>query len=459
MNMRKIIIPLLILVTILCYGKDNSGAVNEKMLKEIRNSIKMDKYTIAVQNAISNNDIKALALNRSKQGQIDKQFAYRIDTPTITNQKSTGRCWLFTALNVLRPKIVEKYNLDDFKFSENYLFFWDQFEKANLFLEGVIKTRKDDIDNRKVQWLFQHPIGDGGVWSMMPGIAKKYGFVPKEIMPETYQSESTSMMRRILRRKLREQGLELREQAKKSNKSLHALKTEMLSDIYRILCLSLGTPPEKFSWRYTAKNDSVITTKVMTPKEFYNEAVDYNLNRYIMLMDDPTREYNKLYEIEFDRNLYDGLNWTFVNIPSDEIKKYAKKSILNDEPMYFSCDVGKQLDRDEGIVDVNQYDYESLFGIKFDMNKKGRILSYESGSSHGMSLMGIDTTSNGKITKWLLENSWGKDSGYNGFLIMTDEWFDEYMFRLVIKEEFIPEKIKKITKDKPIMLPPWDRMF
>jgi len=459
MSKGKVILVLAIIFTIVAFGANNNGAISEKDLVKIQESFEMDKYTKAMQNAVSNGTIKTLALNREEMGKIDHHFAHKIKTPGITNQKSSGRCWLFTSLNVLRPQIVEKYNLDDFNFSENYLFFWDQFEKANLFLENIIQTKDKDIDHRRVQWLFRHPIGDGGVWSMMPGIAEKYGVVPEQAMMESHNSENTSWMRRLLRRKLREQGLQLRDMKDKSDKYLHKKKVEMLSDIYRILAISLGTPPREFTWRYVAKDDSVITSKKYTPQEFFTEVIDDDLFSYVMLMDDPTRDYSKLYEIEYDRNRYDGQNWIFINLPVNEIKQYAKESILSDEPMYFSCDVGKQLNNDDGILALNQYDFESVFGMAFAMDKKERILSYESGSYHGMALIGVDTTETGETSKWLLENSWGADSGYKGFLIMTDDWFDEYMFRLVVKREFLPEKVLNILDDKPILLPPWDRMY
>ncbi len=450
---------LLLLFLIGAFAIANDGAISEKMLKEIQGSFERNAYTKATQNAISNNKIHMLALNRDKVQHIDKNFSYRIDIPSITDQQSSGRCWLFTSLNVLRPKIVEKYNLEDFEFSENYLFFWDQFEKANLFLENIIATKDKDINDEYVRFLLRGPIGDGGVWNMMPGIAEKYGFVPKEIMEETYHSSHTREMRGILKTKLRTQAMDLRKMKTNSKRKLRNAKTEMLKDIYRILSLCLGTPPQEFTWRYTEKDGDHLVKKTMTPQEFYRDAVDYDLGKYVMLMDDPSRPYYKFYEIQWYRNQYDGVNWKYINLPSDDIKKYAKESILNDEPMYFSCDVGKHLDRDKGIVDVDLFDYESLFGVKFDMDKEERILAYQSGSSHGMALMGVDTTQSGDIKKWLLENSWGADSGYDGFLIMTDDWFDEYMFRLVIKEDFLPKKIRAILGEEPIMLPPWDRMF
>ncbi len=444
------------------FGQMNkSGAISDNILKKIEASVKMNQYTKAMQNAVSSNDIKQLALNRELVGKIDHHFAHRIKTPGITNQESSGRCWLFTALNVLRPKVIEKYDLKDFEFSQNYLFFWDQLEKANLFLEAIIQTCNKPIDDRKVEWLFKHPVSDGGVWNMMPSLVEKYGVVPVEIMPESFNSDNTSMMRRLIRRKLREDGLKLRKlhENRKSVKILRKKKIDMLADIYRMLVISLGTPPKSFTWRYIDKNDSLIVGKVYTPISFYKEVIQVDLNDYVMLMDDASKEYYKLYEIEYDRNRFDSPNWTFINLPVADLKQYAKTSILADEAMYFSCDVGKQLNKEKGFLFLDMYDYESVFGVSFEMNKKERILSFESGSTHGMALIGIDTSASGKPTKWLLENTWGEDAGNNGLFTMTDDWFDEYMFRIVIHKQFLPEKVLKILKQKPIKLPPWDRMF
>jgi len=435
--------------------------ISPGLLNQIQASMEMDNYTRAMQNAVSNNDVKALARNRDVLTDINHHFSNKISVSTITNQKSSGRCWLFTALNVLRPKVIEKYNLKEFEFSQNYLFFWDQLEKANLFLESIIATEEKEIDDREVQWLFQNPIADGGVWSMMPSLVAKYGVVPKEIMPESYNSENTRIMNRLIGRKLRAQGMQIREWYAdgKSEKFIRKQKPDMLADIYRILVISLGTPPVEFTWRYIDKNDSLIVGKKYTPQQFYTDVIGAPLDNYVMLMDDPSKKYYQLFEIKYDRNCIESPNWTFINLPVTEIKKFAKRSILADEPMYFSCDVGKQLDKETGVLATNLFDYDAVFGVSFDMTKAQRILSYESGSTHGMTLVGLDTSTTGSVTKWLLENSWGEDAGHKGFLTMTDEWFDEYMFRLVVTKEFLSPEVLEVLKQKPILLPPWDRMF
>jgi len=434
--------------------------ISKKMLAGFQADYNRHPRT-AILNAVSNTNVRNLIVNRSRVGKLDHHFAVKLDIKGITNQYSTGRCWLFTSLNVLRQQVRKQFNLSEFEFSQNYTFFFDQLEKANLFLEGVINSRKQELDSRRVEWLFKGTIGDGGIWNMMTRLTEKYGLVPKSVMPETYHSKSTAFMRKILKLKLREQGLQLRKMYSdgRSVKDMRKEKAAMLSDIYQILVVHLGVPPVEFSWRYKDKDGKISDRKNWTPLEFYKAVIAVDFADYIMLMNDPSRDFYKLYEIDYDRNMVDGPNWKYLNLPNNELKKFAKNSLLDGEAMYFSCDVGKQLDRKGGILDVEQYDYESLYGMKFGMNKKERIQSFASGSSHGMALVGMDTTANGTVTKWLLENSWGSSAGHKGYLTMTDRWFDEYGFRLVVLKKYITADVLKILKQKPILLKPWDHMF
>ena len=307
----------------------------------------------------------------------------------------------------------------------------------------------------------KNPIGDGGQWTTFADLVKKYGIVPASAMPDTYQSKNTRMMSRLLARKLREDAMELRDLANNGTKSknLTVTKIEMLKDIYRILALSLGEPPAGFTWQYETKDGKVAKAKEFTPESFYNDIVGVNVDDYVMFMNDPSREYYKLYEVEFDRNLVEGANWKYINLPNDVIKKFAAKSIQGNDAMYFSCDVGKQLDSKAGYLDVNLYNYDDLLGVKFGMDKAKRIQTFESGSSHGMALVGVNIKEDGTTDKWLLENSWGADKGDHGYLTMTDEWFNEYMFRLVINKKYIDADVLKILDKESTLLPPWDPMF
>lgn len=428
----------------------------DKMSRTFHNN----SETTALTNAISSNDIKKLAVNRENIGKVNFYINTKVVTKGISNQKSSGRCWMYTGLNVLRAKVIKKYELDDFQFSHNYLFFYDQLEKANLFYNGMIETAFLPLDDRKVEWLLKNPIGDGGQWTGVVDLVAKYGLVPESAMPETYQSDNTRLMSKLIRRKMREDGMALRKlgQSKMAPEIVLQMKNERLAEIYKILAYSLGEPPIDFLWQYKNKDGDISVTQKFTPEEFFQEVLDVNLNDYVMIMDNPTLEYGKLYEIEYDRHTQEGGNWKYINLRAEQIKNYAVQSIQANEGMYFSCDVGKQLESKKGYLDVNTYDYSSLFGVDFGMDKKTRIQTYESGSTHGMALMGANILEDGSVDKWLLENSWGK-KGHDGYLIMTDEWFDEYMFRLVVDKRFLDKTALDILEQEPIMLPPWDPMF
>ncbi len=460
--MKKSIAAILMMAFLISgMAQQKMGEITPEVIKKVHSSLDKSPSETALMNAITHNDIKKLAQTRESDGAVNQYFSNKVEVVGITNQKSSGRCWLYTGLNTIRPLVREKLNLGSFEFSQTYNFFWDQFEKANLFLEVAKATAHKPMDDREVEWLFKNPIGDGGQWTTFADNIMKYGVVPAEIMPDTYQSEKTSMMSRLLKRKLRESGLEMRRIAisRMSEEAKEEAKIKMLGEIYRILVLSLGEPPTEFEWQFKDKDGNISESKKYTPKEFYNELVGVNLDEYVMFMNDPAKEYYKLYEVQYDRNLVEGGNWKYVNLPNDDIKKFAKNSILGNEAMYFSCDVGKQLNSKDGILDLGNYNYDDLMGVEFGMSKKERIQTFESGSTHGMALVGVNILADGSIDKWLLENSWGADKGYKGFLIMTDRWFDEYMFRLVIHKKYVSEEVLKIMKQDPILLPPWDPMF
>ena len=439
--------------------KAQDGGLSESVLSEIRKGWAGTPSDKALRNALAGTSIATLSANSEAAAMIDTHFSDVVATKGITNQKSSGRCWLFSGLNVLRARMIEKYDLGSFTFSQNYLFFWDQLEKANLFLQGVIDTKDLDFNDRKVDWLFSNPISDGGQFTGVSNLVTKYGLVPSDAMPETFSSNNTSAMASRIKTALREDGLRLREAYASKKGDLQQMKVEMLKEIYHMLVLCLGTPPEKFTWtRYDSK-DNFVSSKEYTPKSFYEEFVGGDLEGgYVMLMNDPTREYYKAYEIEYDRHVYDGDNWLYINVPVERIKEIAIASIKDDTAMYFSCDVGKFLNRTTGVADLKNFDYDSLMGTESGMDKRERIITHDSGSTHAITLIGVDLKE-GKPVKWLAENSWGIDSGYNGKLIMTDEWFNEYMFRLVAEKKYIPSDILKVLSSKPELLPAWDPMF
>jgi len=419
----------------------------------------------ALANAIQANSINKMALNNNNQNAYETYFSVETKNGGIGDQESSGRCWLFTGLNVLRHQAIKKTGVKDFMFSHCYSFFYDQLEKSNLFLQAIIDTRKLSLDSQEVTWLMKNPVSDGGTYTGVADLVTKYGVVPKDVQPETYVSNSTSEFNGHLKRKLREIAINIREKAEAgaSEKQLEAYKVEQLKDVYHMLVLAYGEPVKEFTWApKDANGKATVAPKKYTPLEFYHEVCgteDDLQNDYVMLMNDPSRPYNKVYEIDYDRHLYDGHNWLYVNLDIEDLKPLAIASLKDSAQMYFSCDVGKQLNRSNGLLDVNNYDYGSLLGTNFGMNKKQRIQTYDSGSSHAMTLMAVDLDAEGKPTKWKVENSWGPSYGYQGYLIMTDKWFDEYMFRVVVNKKYITPEVLKMLEQKPIKLPAWDPMF
>ena len=452
--MKKTVVLALAMCAALSLQAQQKGSISSEMLKEIEDSYVSTPADKAIRNALNTTSIAVLAENADNAAMIDTHFSDRVRTKGITDQKSSGRCWLFTGLNVLRAAAIDKWDLGEFQFSQAYCFFYDQLEKANLFLQAVIDTRELPFEDREVDWLFSNPLSDGGTFTGVADLVTKYGLVPASAMPESYIANNTSAFTTQLKILLRKDGLQLRSEfpeVKKKNLPAHleSLKTDMLKEIYRLLVLAYGKPPKEFVWK----------DRNYTPQSFYQELLGYDLKgNYVMLMNDPCREYGKVYEIQYDRHLYDGQNWLYVNLPVERIKEMAIASIKANTAMYFSCDVAKFLDRKKGVADLDNFDYESLLGVDLSMDKKQRVMTHSSGSSHAMTLIAVDLK-DGKPCKWMVENSWGAASGYKGNIIMTDEWFDEYMFRLVVERRFVPEDVLKMLEQKPVQLPCWDPMF
>ena len=435
------------------------GGLTPEMLDKISATYVDNAYDKAISNALAGTSIATLAINADNAAMIDTHFSDRVRTKGITDQQSSGRCWLFTGLNVLRAKMIDKYDLPGMEFSQSYLFFYDQLEKANLFLQGVIDTRKLPFEDRQVDWLFSNPLSDGGQFTGVSNLITKYGVVPAEAMPETFQANNTSQMANLLKLKLREYGLEIRAAHKARPAELQEMKLRQLSEIYRMLALCLGEPVKEFEWTRCDRDNNIVSRETYTPMSFYQEFIGEDLeNNYVMVMNDPTREYGKVYEIDYDRHVYDGHNWLYINLPVERIKEMAIASIKDNVAMYFSCDVNKFYSRSKGTLDLSNFDYASLMGVTFGMDKKQRVQTHASGSSHAMTLIAVDIV-DGKPVKWMVENSWGPSSGYKGCLIMTDEWFNEYMFRLVVEKKYVPEDILKMLDQKPTLLPAWDPMF
>ena len=445
-------------------AQTKSGGISPEMLQEIQKTQKSCSKEKVLANAMAGLSIDALAKNYQAAARpIDNHFSIETRKQSITDQKSSGRCWMFSGLNVLRSNYMAKADSVAIEFSQAYLFFWDQLEKANLMLQGVIDTGKKPIDDERVRFFFKSPIGDGGTFCGVADLAPKYGLVPSDIQPETYTSENTSKARSLIASKLREFGLQLRDMVakKQSTAAIQKEKTQMLAQIYRMLTMTLGEPVQKFTYAFKDKSGKAITeSKEYTPLSFYQEVVGGPLNdTFIMVMNDPRRDYFKTYEVEYDRHTYDGTNWRYLNLPMEDIEKLAIASLKDGRKMYSSYDVGKLLDRKRGYASLDNFDYGSLFGTSFGMDKAQRISTFDSGSTHAMTLTAVDLDADGKPLKWKVENSWGASSGQQGCLIMTAEWFREYMFRLVVNKKYVPENILKAAQTQPVMVMPEDPLF
>lgn len=446
-------------------AQTKSGGISENMLTEIMKQQDQMPLNRALANAVAANAIDDLAKNAGNATALDTYFSIETPQQSITDQQSSGRCWMFSGFNVLRSNYTRQHGDSlQLELSQAFLFFYDQLEKANLMLQGVIDNGTKPIDDQRVQFFFKTPLSDGGTFCGVADLSEKYGLVPKEAMAESFSSDNTQKARQLINSKLREYGLQLRQmvQEKKSQSAISKAKVEMLTQVYRMLEMTIGQPPRKFTYSFKNKKGKAVTeSREYTPKEFYQEVVGGRLNgTFIMAMNDPRREYYKTYEVELDRHTYDGHNWRYVNLPMDDIEEMAIASLKDGHKLYSSYDVGKQLDRKRGYADTENFDYGSLFGTSFAMDKAQRISTFDSGSTHAMTLTAVDLDANGKATKWKVENSWGAGWGQqDGCLIMSDRWFREYMFRLVVDKKYVSEKILRAAEQPPVMVMPEDPLF
>jgi bleomycin hydrolase len=438
----------------------DDGGLSPKDVATLQESFRMDDPTRVIYNAVTNGDVKDLALNRDVVRRNNNHYTHKIKTKGVTNQKSSGRCWLFASLNVLRPAVIEKHNLDGFEFSQCYLAFWDKLEKANCFLEYAIEFGDRDPLDREVNLLLGKPFPDGGWWSHTVNLIEKYGVVPKSVMPETNSSSSTRSMNHVIGRKLKLDAIKLREMrlGGESVEKMRVAKRKMLAEVYRMLVVNLGEPPREFSWRYVDKDSKLSETKTYTPQSFYQEWVGVDLSDYFILCSDPSNAYGEHYQVRHSRTLYDRDDPHYVNVAIDVLKGVAIKSLLDDEPVYFGADVSNDQDGEHGIMAIDVYDYGTLFDVDIRMNKKQRLLYLEGAPGHAMVLIGVDLKDD-KPVKWLVENSWGTSRGSDGFWNLYDSCFDEHVYAVVVKKAYVPDELLRIL-DRPVtVLPPWHPMM
>ncbi len=464
MNRQTFLVSALFVLASTAVAQTKDGGISAEMLGEIRSQKTECPAHKAIVNAVANNSIDNLAKNASTAGALDTYFSVETPRQSITDQKQSGRCWMFSGFNVLRADFARRTDSLTVDFSHSYLFFYDQLEKANLFLQGVIDNADKPMDHERTRFFFKSPINDGGTFCGVADLADKYGLVPKELMPETYSSDNTARMAQLMKSKLREYGLQLRQMVAdgKKAKDIRKEKTEMLKTVWRMLALTIGEPPTEFTYAFKDRTGRTVTeSKTYTPQTFFKEVVGEPLKgSYIMAMNDPRRPYYKTYEVEYDRHTYDGTNWKYINLPMEDIEKMAIATLKDGKKLYSSYDVAKMLDRKRGYVALDNYDYGALFGTTFGMNKAQRIETFDSGSTHAMTLTAVDLDENGNVKKWKVENSWGSSwSDQAGCMIMSAPWFREYMFRLVVDKKYVPAEILKMNEQKPVMVMPEDPLF
>ena len=413
-------------------------------------------------NALTQKSINEVAVNWSTYSKINHEYSHKVkgELKKVTNQKQSGRCWGFAGLNLMRIEIVKKYKLNNFEFSQNYFMFWDKLEKSNFFLENIISTRKERIDSRVVMWLLSNPIEDGGQWDMFVNLIEKYGAIPKTSMAESFQSSQSRMMNRLITRLLRQFACDLRERyISKSDSFLRLKKKEMLNAVYSLLCNFLGKPPSSINWQFRDKKDNFKRFEGITPTDFYKDFVGMDLKNKICLIHCPMKDksYDSLYTVKYLGNVVEGQIVRYVNLEVDSLKEYAFKSINNDEAVWFGCDVGKMFNRDLGVMDMDIYSYDKLLGIDINIGKQKRLEYGDSCMTHAMLFTGVDVKDK-HFLKWRVENSWGEKVGDKGYYYMSDNWFNEYMYEIVIDKKYLPKKIVKLYNEDPIELAPWDPM-
>lgn len=415
-------------------------------------------------NAVAQSDIAAVALNRDVVGRVDHTYSHLIETPEATSQGATGRCWMFAGLNVMRLAAIEKMDLkmDKFEFSQAYTMYWDKLEKANFFLENIIATRAEPLNGRLVMWLLADPISDAGQWDMFAGLVRKYGVVPKSVMPETTSARTSRYMNGMFVAKLREFARTLRglyaEGA--SVGALRETKAAMLTDFHRMLTIHLGKPPASFMWEWRDKDKAFHRHGEITPQAFYSEYVGLDLDDLVCLINAPTQDkpYNKLYTVAYLGNVVGGQPVRYLNADIAVLKQAAADSIRDGHAVWFGSDVGKMMARDLGLLDAEAYDYELVYGVPFDLDKAGRLNYGHSQMTHAMVLTGVDLDGDEKPVKWRVENSWGTDFGDKGYMQMTDRWFEEYLYEVAISKKYLSPELLAVLETEPVVLPPWDPM-
>jgi bleomycin hydrolase len=412
-----------------------------------------------MQNAITETPVEAVALNRAVVTRADHTFSVHLDEWKVTNQKKSGRCWMFAGLNLLRVGAMRKMHLGEFEFSQNYAMFWDKLEKANWFLEAMLQTAHHDVDDRTVHYLLGRPVDDGGQWNMFVNIIHKYGLVPKDMMPETESSSNTARLNQALLNELRQGARQLRELKADggSDDSCQAAKKDILNTVYRILSIHLGTPPGSFLWQWKDKDKAFHRDGEMTPQQFALQYITLDLDSYVCLVHDPRHPYGKTYAVDYLGNVVGGEPVVYLNVELPLIKAITQKTLEDGEPVWMGCDVGKQMHNKLGLWDNDLFDFAGVYDTTYHNDKAARLRYRQTVMTHAMLFTGVDVVQ-GRPRRWRVENSWGDENGEKGYYLMNDNWFDEYMFEIAARRQYLSEELLQAFEEPPVVLPAWDPM-
>lgn len=439
-----------------------SENITKETLAQFQEKCSADKACRVARNAVTENGLRAAAKNGEVHRTTRHSFSVNLKQGAITDQKQSGRCWMFAALNTFRFEIIKKLNLENFELSQNYMLFYDKMEKANYFLESILETLEEPTGGRLISWLLTAPLNDGGQWDMLCNLVHKYGVVPKYAMPESKSSSATGEMNAALTVKLREDACRLRKAYAQgeSREELAGKKEAMLEEIYRILSICLGEPPKMFDFEAEDKDGKFIRECGLTPEAFFEKYVGLNLDDYVSIINAPTADkpYHRSYSVKFLGNVKEGCPVRYLNLEIEELKKAAIAQLKDGSPVWFGCDVGKYSVKEGGTMDPDIYRLEELLDVKFGMNKAERLEYGESLMTHAMVFMGVNLDEEGRPNRWRVENSWGEKAGEKGYYVMSDRWFDEFMYQIVVHKKYLPEAFLKEYEAEPIMLEPWDPM-
>jgi bleomycin hydrolase len=440
---------------------DPSGALDQSAIDAYQCKLGADASFHLAQNAVTRNSVDDIALNNTVLFTTDHTFSVSLDDWSVTDQKQTGRCWMFAGLNLLRFSARRVLGVKEFEFSQNYVMFCDKIERANYFFEAVIESAGLDVDDRSVAFLLDQPLSDGGQWNMFISLVNKHGLVPKAFMPETNSSSNSRRMNMVLRSKLREGAQRIREASRRGAPidELRSIKAGYLQTIHRILTIHLGTPPDRFTWQWRDSSGEFHRTDSMTPRQFAKQFVDLPLDEYVCIVHDPrpANPYGRTYTVQYLGNVVGGRRVTYLNVEMPLMKSIAQRVLESGEPVWFGCDVGKQMRRDMGLMDADLYELGPLYDTEFTMDKATRLEYGETRMTHAMLFTGVDVV-DGSARRWRVENSWGAEPGQKGFFTMNDSWFDEYMFEIAARRSFLPEQLQEAVDMEPVVLPPWDPM-